>query len=237
MCRGDKIGGIFHTKPLHFDSCCFFKRKLDKPKTSWYHCGDRFCINGNLCWQQSPAGCAISDWITENMRACPAWNSCKIPHLDPTWGQRVANQPLVTTANADPCEAAARRYTGSDIFIGPAAASRSLRGARVLSILRQLSSLVWSPLKWHLGTFLIFLFKLWGQSQNIKSLHKELLSSFWISCQNTLTCLRNLKSLKLQGKQDDQQIWRIIWLASVNLGSSPSQTRNGIYTIFFSWRT
>ena len=104
---------------------------------------------------------------TGSLRTCePARHetAAKSPHLDPTWGQRVANQPLVTTADADPCEAAARRYTRSDIFIGPAAASRSLRGARVLSILRQLSSLVWSPLKWHLGTFLIFLFKLWGQT-------------------------------------------------------------------------
>ena len=142
----------------------FFQRKLDKPKTSWYHCGKCFCINGNLCWQQSPAGCAISDWITENMRACPAWNSCKIPpfrsNLRPESGK---------PATCDPCEAAAQRYTRSDIFIGPAAASRSLRGARVLSILRQLSSLVWSPLKWHLGTFLIFLFKLWGQTCKVNN--------------------------------------------------------------------
>ena len=188
---------------------------------------------------------------TGSLRTCePARHetAAKSPHLDPTWGQRVANQPLVTTADADPCEAAARRYTRSDIFIGPAAASRSLRGARVLSILRQLSSLVWSPLKWHLGTFLIFLFKLWGQTCKVnhkisKGFTRGSSLPFGLVAEilwHGITTKRNLKRLKLKGKQDDQQIWRIIWLASVNLGSSPSQTRTewNIYLqLFVSWHT
>ena len=109
----------------------------------------------------------LDHWEHASLPQPAAWNS------RPPFRWRVnppmAKQPLVTSADTDPCEAAARRYTRSDIFIGPAAASRSLRGARVLSILRQLSSLVWSPLKWHLGTFLIFLFKLWGQTCKVNN--------------------------------------------------------------------
>ena len=189
--RGQNRGHLSY-KTSAYQFLLFFKRKLDKPKTSWYHCGDCFCINGNLCWQQSPAGCAISDWITENMRACPAWNSCKIPpfrsNLRPESGK---------PATCDHCRCWSMWGGSSKIhkirhFYRTRGCQQKSAGrarAQHLTAVVEPCLITIEMAPWHLPHFLVQTLRsnLQGQSQNIKSLHKELLSSFWISCRNTLT--------------------------------------------------